>query len=77
MKMLQHALAGVDKGRSRGTNPVEVMGLCIGKPEGDTIIVIDTVPLPVEGTETKVVADDAQTYMLDIMESLELVRILF
>ncbi len=35
---LRHALAGVDKGRKAGTNPVEIMGLCIGKPEGNAVI---------------------------------------
>jgi COP9 signalosome complex subunit 5 len=50
------------------------MGLCIGKPEGDCVVVTDTWPLPVEGTETKVVADDAQTYMTQLVDSMELRR---
>lgn len=74
MKMLKHALAGVEKGRKAGTNPVEVMGLMIGKPEGDSIIVLDACPLPVEGSETRVVADDAQVYMTKLMDSMELRR---
>lgn len=74
MKMLKHALAGVEKGRKAGTNPVEVMGLMIGKPDGDSIIVLDACPLPVEGSETRVVADDAQVYMTKLMDSMELRR---
>lgn len=74
MKMLKHALAGVEKGRKAGTNPVEVMGLMIGKPDGDSIIVLDACPLPVEGSETRIVADDAQVYMTKLMDSMELRR---
>jgi COP9 signalosome complex subunit 5 len=70
---LKHALSGVEKGRKAGTNPVEVMGLMIGKPDGDSIIVLDACPLPVEGSETRVVADDAQVYMTKLMDSMELV----
>lgn len=74
MKMLKHALAGVEKGRKAGTNPIEVMGLMIGKPDGDAIVVLDCCPLPVEGSETRVVADDAQVYMTQLMDSMELRR---
>lgn len=38
MKMLRHALAGVEKGRKQNGVPIEIMGLMIGKPEGDSII---------------------------------------
>jgi hypothetical protein len=44
MKMLKHALAGVEKGRKAGTNPIEIMGLLIGKPSGDTIVVLVSSP---------------------------------
>ena len=56
MKMLKHSLAGVKKGREgeRGT-PIEIMGLLVGKPDGDTIVVMDAYPLPVEGIEYKVI----------------------
>ena len=74
MKMLKHALAGVEKGRKAGTNPVEIMGLLVGYPLGDSIIVQDACPLPVEGSETRVVADDAQVYMTKLMDSMELRR---
>ena len=62
-----------DKGRKRGTNPVEVMGLLIGKPMGGAVIVQDAIALPVEGFETRVVADDAQVFMTQLMDSMELV----
>lgn len=54
MKMLKHSLAGVKKGRAKGGMPIEVMGLLIGKPEGETIVVLDAAPIPVEGIEYKV-----------------------
>lgn len=57
VKMVMHAHSG---GR------VEVMGLMQGKVNGDTIIVIDSFVLPVEGTETRVnAADDANEYMVE------------
>lgn len=73
MKMLKHSLAGVKKGREgEGGTPIEIMGLLVGKPDGDTIVVMDACPLPVEGIEYKVEAsDEAQGYMLQLMESLE------
>jgi COP9 signalosome complex subunit 5 len=76
-KMLEHALQGVQTGQSRsGGKPLEIMGLLLGKPEGDAIIVLDTYPLPVEGTETKVMADDEKVakYMIDLSEQLEKTR---
>lgn len=76
MKMLKHSLAGVKKGREgEGGVAVEVMGLLVGKPQGDTIIIMDAYPLPVEGIEYKVeAADEAQNYMIELTESLELRR---
>lgn len=73
MKMLKHSLAGVKKGREGpGGTPIEIMGLLVGKPDGDTIVVMDACPLPVEGIEYKVEAsDEAQGYMLQLMEALE------
>lgn len=70
---MKHALSGVEKGRRAGTAPIEIMGLMVGKADGDTLVVMDACPLPVEGSETRVVADDAQVYMTKMMESLELV----
>lgn len=74
MKMLKHALAGVEKGRKAGTNPQEIMGLMIGKADGQDVIVLDSCPLPVEGSETRVVADDAQVHMTELLDSMELRR---
>lgn len=71
MKMLKHALAGVEKGQKKGSKPFEVMGLCVGKPEGDSLIITDTCALPVEGTETNVVANDSTyAFMTQLQESL-------
>ena len=79
MKMLIHANAGVEKGlSSEGRQPVEVMGLMLGRPSTDPkdlqrLIVTDVFPLPVEGAETKVLADDEEVinYMISLGESLE------
>jgi hypothetical protein len=57
MKMLKHALLGVDRGRQANGVPQEIMGLMIGKPDGNSIVITDVAPLPVTGTETRVVAD--------------------
>jgi len=63
LKMVMHA-------RSGGT--IEVMGLLMGKVEGDTMIVMDSFALPVEGTETRV---NAQTEGYEYMvEYLTLIR---
>lgn len=72
-KMLKHSLAGVKKGRNGpGGTPIEIMGLLVGNPEGDTIVVKDACPLPVEGIEYKVeAAEEAQGYMISLLESME------
>ena len=58
--------------RSGGT--LEVMGLMLGKVEGDTMIVMDAFALPVEGTETRVNAQAAAyEYMTAYIESAKLV----
>ncbi|KAL6072091.1 proteasome regulatory particle subunit RPN11 [Balamuthia mandrillaris] len=60
LKMVMHA-------RSGGT--LEVMGLMQGKIEGDTMIVMDSFALPVEGTETRVNAQvEAYEYMVSYLE---------
>ena len=45
IKMVMHAKAGDD---------LEVMGVMQGFPVGDTMYVLDVIPLPEEGTETRV-----------------------
>lgn len=48
-KMVNHAVSGGD---------IEVMGLMIGKVVDDSIIILDSFSLPVEGTETRVNAHE-------------------
>ncbi|CAM9755852.1 unnamed protein product [Chrysoparadoxa australica] len=79
MKMLMHANSGVDKGIKKGGKPVEVMGMMIGRPDTEALnclVVTDVFPLPIEGAETRVLADDEEVtnYMIELGESLELTR---
>mmetsp|Transcript_54515 Transcript_54515/g.81191 ORF Transcript_54515/g.81191 Transcript_54515/m.81191 type:complete len:404 (+) Transcript_54515:124-1335(+) len=79
MKMMMHCHSGVEKGMKKGGNPIEVMGLLLGRPDPDTpkqLVVTDAFPIPIEGFETRVVADDldAQNYMISLGESLERTR---
>ncbi|KAF2670244.1 COP9 signalosome complex subunit 5 [Microthyrium microscopicum] len=62
LKMVTHA-------RSGGT--IEVMGLMLGALHGDTFVVTDAVRLPVEGTETRVNAqDEANEFIVNYLELL-------
>lgn len=79
VKMMAHGQSGVEKGISKGGNPIEVMGLLLGRPDTTDprcMIVTDAQPLPIEGFETKVVADDESVlhYMIDLGDSNELSR---
>lgn len=80
MKMMQHAVSGVEKGlQSQGGKPVEVMGLLLGRPsttDKTSLIVTDAFALPIEGAETKVVADDQEVmnFMIELSSSLEATR---
>jgi len=68
LKMVMHA-------RSGGT--LEVMGLLVGKVDGNTMVVMDSFALPVEGTETRVNAQaQAYEYMTQYMESAKKVHII-
>ncbi|KAI1174159.1 JAB1/Mov34/MPN/PAD-1 ubiquitin protease-domain-containing protein [Nemania sp. FL0916] len=59
IKMVMHARAG---------GSIEVMGLMQGYTDGDTVVVTDAFGLPVEGTETRVNAqDDANEYMIEFL----------
>jgi len=72
MKILKHALVGVETGRKANGLSLEVMGFLVGKPEGDTIIVFDTIPSPVVGFENKVeVSDKGLGYIITCAEQLE------
>ncbi|KAF7732853.1 COP9 signalosome complex subunit 5 [Apophysomyces ossiformis] len=60
IKMVMHARSGGN---------IEVMGLMQGKVQGDTMIIMDAFALPVEGTETRVNAqNEAYEYMVSYME---------
>ncbi|EED88325.1 hypothetical protein THAPSDRAFT_264451, partial [Thalassiosira pseudonana CCMP1335] len=69
----------VQKGTKKGGNPIEVMGLLLGRPDPNTpktLIVTDVFPLPIEGFETRVIADDGDVinHMIALGESLENTR---
>lgn len=71
--------SGVEKGLKTGGNPIEVMGLLLGRPDPTTprtLIVTDVFPLPIEGFETRVIADDGDVinHMIELGESLEKTR---
>ncbi|VDP90680.1 unnamed protein product [Echinostoma caproni] len=55
LKMLIHARSGGN---------IEIMGVLIGKVAHQTMIVVDSSPLPVEGTETRVNAQVSFSYSL-------------
>ena len=79
MKMMMHCHSGVEKGVSKGGNPIEVMGMLLGRPDPDTphtLVVSDAFPLPIEGFETRVIADDESVvnHMIALGESLERTR---
>ena len=60
LKMVMHARSG---------GSIEVMGLMLGKIEANAFIVTDAFRLPVEGTETRVNAqDEANEYMVSFLE---------
>lgn len=60
IKMVMHARSG---------GSIEIMGLMQGYTDGDTIVVTDAFGLPVEGTETRVNAqDDANEYMIQYLQ---------
>eukprot|EP01029_Cantina_marsupialis_P027896 TRINITY_DN774144_c0_g1_i1.p1 TRINITY_DN774144_c0_g1~~TRINITY_DN774144_c0_g1_i1.p1 ORF type:complete len:350 (-),score=102.66 TRINITY_DN774144_c0_g1_i1:197-1246(-) len=80
MKMVMHAITGCEQGlKGARRTPIEIMGLIIGNPdvtEPGCMVVTDAFPLPVEGSETKVMADDDQVvnYMIQLSDQLELTR---
>ena len=54
IKMMAHAQSGVDKGVSRGSNPIEVMGLLVGRMDVEDpqcFVVTDACPVPAEGMQ--------------------------
>lgn len=66
LKMVMHARSGGN---------LEVMGLMLGKVDGETMIIMDSFALPVEGTETRVNAQAAAyEYMAAYIENAKQVR---
>lgn len=60
LKMVMHARSG---------GKLEIMGLLLGKVDGNTLLVMDSFALPVEGTETRVNAQaQAYEYMATYIE---------
>uniref|UniRef100_A0A060T5V2 COP9 signalosome complex subunit 5 n=1 Tax=Blastobotrys adeninivorans TaxID=409370 RepID=A0A060T5V2_BLAAD len=65
LRMAIHARAG---------GSIEVMGVMTGKILPNEFVIMDTYPLPVEGTETRVNAlGEAYEYMVDYLNSLQAV----
>ncbi|KAJ7289205.1 Mov34-domain-containing protein [Mycena rebaudengoi] len=63
IKMVIHARSGV---------PHEIMGLMQGKVMGNTLVIMDSFALPVQGTETRVnAAAEANEYMVEYIEGSE------
>ena len=79
IKMMMHGQQGVNNGIKKGGKPIEVMGLLLGRPDTEdphSIVVTDAQALPIEGFETRVIADneDVINYMIELGESLEISR---
>ncbi len=77
MRMLKHSMRGVKKGRARDGGkglPLEVMGLMVGRPQGDTVVILDAIPLPCDGFESEWnvnIGEKAATFMVEINEQIE------
>lgn len=57
---------------ARSGGKLEVMGVMMGKIDGNTMIVTDTFALPVEGTETRVNAQvEAYEYMVEYVNMIK------
>lgn len=79
IKMMSHGHSGVEKGTKKSGKPIEVMGLLVGRPDTEDVrclIISDAQPLPIEGFETRVIADDESTvnYMIELGEMNELTK---
>jgi COP9 signalosome complex subunit 5 len=61
-----HARSGV---------PHEIMGMMQGKVIGNSVVIMDSFALPVQGTETRVnAANEANEYMVEYIQKSEKVR---
>jgi len=79
IKMMMHGQQGVEKGIKQNGKPVEVMGLLLGRPDTEdvnSLVITDCYALPIEGFETKVIADDESVinYMIELGDALEITR---
>jgi len=76
VKMLKHAMKGVEEGRAKSGMTVEVMGLLVGRILYDTYIIMDVIELPVEGSENAVIASDEKvlTFMARVTDRIEALR---
>ena len=79
IKMIMHGQQGVDRGNKQNGKPIEVMGLLLGRPDTEDLnclVISDAQALPIEGFETRVIADDQNVinYMIELGESLEVSR---
>ena len=79
IKMMMHGQQGVEKGVKQNGKPVEVMGLLLGRPDTDdlnSLVITDALALPIEGFETKVIADDENVvnYMIELGDAIEVTR---
>jgi len=64
IKMVIHARSGV---------PWEIMGMMQGKVVGNSIVIMDSFALPVQGTETRVNAgEEANAYMVEYVSASEM-----
>ena len=56
----------------RGFMPGRIMGLMQGKVVGNSIVIMDSFALPVQGTETRVnAASEANEYMMEYIQGSE------
>jgi len=76
VKMLKHAMKGVEEGQSKAGMSVEVMGLLVGRVLYGKYIIMDAIELPVEGSENSVIASDDKvlTHMARVAERIEALR---
>ncbi|KAG8918520.1 COP9 signalosome catalytic subunit rri1 [Tulasnella sp. 417] len=63
-------IASIDVIHARSGGIYEIMGLMAGKVDGDSIVITDSFALPVQGTETRVNAqNEANEYMVQYIEA--------
>jgi COP9 signalosome complex subunit 5 len=71
-KLIAYVDSSIQVMHARSGGNLEIMGLMQGKIQGNTIIIMDAFALPVEGTETRVNAqNEAYEYMVQYQETIE------